>query len=80
MDVPSAAAMMLPLLLIMDGRTIHYYRQHAMWTELKLILRAAVVGIVLGALVFAAIPSAVLKKAPGLMCIFFQCGTRWRSY
>lgn len=76
MDVPSAAAMMLPLLLIMDVRTIHYYRQHAVWTELKLILPTALVGIVLGALVFAAIPSAVLKKALGLMCIVFAM---WHS-
>lgn len=69
--VPTAVFLMLPLLLVMDVRTIQYYRQHASWHELRAILPAAVAGIIAGGLLLGALPDTVLKLLLGLVSIVF---------
>ncbi len=70
-DVPAAAALMLPLLLVMDIRTIAYYRREANWRELKLILPGAFLGIVCGGMLLGAVPPQALKQLLGIMCLVF---------
>lgn len=48
MPVPVAAILMLPLLIVMDAKTMHYYWRSVNWQEIKVIGPAALVGIIAG--------------------------------
>lgn len=70
-SVPQAAALMLPLLIIMDMRTIQYYRRHLNWQVLKGVLPAAVLGIAAGGLFMGSLSDQLLQIGLGLFCIVF---------
>ena len=76
MPVPQAAALMLPLLLVMDVKAIHLYRKHINKTILISIIPAALIGIAIGSLLLTYTPGHILQLALGIICIVFAC---WQS-
>ncbi|UTA47107.1 sulfite exporter TauE/SafE family protein [Simiduia sp. 21SJ11W-1] len=71
MPLPQAAALMLPVLLVMDAKTVHYYFRHAHWPSLKALLPAACLGIGAGALGMGTLSDAALQLSLALLCIVF---------
>jgi uncharacterized membrane protein YfcA len=69
--VPVAAALMLPLLIVMDAKSIHYYWRSVNWQELKKIVLPALVGIFAGAYLLGTLPSNLLQLLLGIFCIAF---------
>lgn len=69
--IPMAAALMLPLLIIMDAKAMHYYWRSVRWQELKIIAPAALIGIVAGAYLLGELPSHLLQLLLGIFCIAF---------
>lgn len=76
MPVAEAAALVLPLLLIMDARSIHYYFDHVNRGLLRQLVPGAVVGICIGGLLLGVFSDAVLSCILGSVCVLFAC---WQS-
>jgi uncharacterized membrane protein YfcA len=70
--VPVAAALMLPLLIVMDAKSMHYYWRSVRWQELKIIAPAALLGIIAGGFLLGELPSSLLQLLLGLFCIVFS--------
>ncbi|WP_153108986.1 sulfite exporter TauE/SafE family protein [Propionivibrio limicola] len=66
-----AAAVMLPVLIVTDWVGIGAWRGKASWADLKMMLPAAIVGIVLGTLAFGVMPDRFVKIAVGLIAVLF---------
>lgn len=71
MPLPQAAALMLPVLLVMDAKTLHYYFRHAHWPSLYALLPAAALGIGLGALGMGQLSDAALQLSLATLCLLF---------
>jgi hypothetical protein len=69
--VPVAAALMLPLLIVMDAKSLHYYWRSVRWQELKMIAPAALFGIIVGGYLLGELPSSLLQILLGFFCIVF---------
>ncbi len=69
--VPVAAALMLPLLIVMDAKSMHYYWHSVHWQELKVIAPAALLGIIAGGFLLGELPSNALQLVLGIFCIVF---------
>jgi uncharacterized membrane protein YfcA len=69
--VPVAATLMLPLLIVMDAKSLHYYCRSVDWQVLKKIVPAALVGIIAGAYLLGELPSNLLQLLLGIFCIAF---------
>lgn len=74
--VPLAAALVLPLLLVMDAKTIALYRHSINLHELKPLLAAAIIGIGLAGSAMALVPPHGLQIALALFSILFACWHR----
>lgn len=66
-----AAAVMLPVLIVTDWVGIRAWRGKASWADLKLMLPAALVGILLGTLAFGIMPDRVVRTVVGLIAVVF---------
>ena len=66
-----AVAVMLPILIAMDMVGIRAWRGKADWGDLKLLVPAALVGIVTGSLAFGAMSERMVKGAVGLIAVGF---------
>jgi len=66
-----AAAIMLPILCLMDLTALWHFRGKADWQQLRILLPAAVVGIALGALGFQYMSEAQLKLLIGSIALGF---------
>ena len=71
MPLPQAAALMLPVLIVMDAKTVHFYFRHAHWPSLRALLPAAAVGIGLGAYGMGRLSEHSLQLALALLCLLF---------
>lgn len=76
MPIPQAAALMLPLLILMDIKAIHIYRKHMDIAALKAIIPAALIGILLGSLLLTYTPGYILQLTLGVISIVFAS---WQS-
>lgn len=70
--VPQAAALVLPLLLVMDLKTIHYYYQNVHWHHLKALIPASMIGIAIGGFLMGTIPSSGLLLGLAVISILFS--------
>ena len=72
-SVADAAALLLPLLIIIDLLSVRHYRGVYDKPSLRLLLPSAVVGIVIGALFFNAMRDneELLRRALGLLAVLF---------
>jgi len=68
---PQAAAIMLPILLVMDATGLVAYRGTFHRKNLGLLLAGGVTGIALGALTFRYFSEAVIRAALGAMALAF---------
>ena len=70
-SVPQAAAICMPLLLVMDLLGMAAFRKDVDWTLLRLLLPAALVGIVIGALSFRALDARLVAGVVGALTLLF---------
>lgn len=66
-----AAAILLPLLCLMDIVSVWQYRRLWDWNELRILLPASLVGIVIGTLLFEYMSPAVLRLIVGSVAVLF---------
>ena len=66
-----AAAILLPILCIMDLVALWKFRGKWIWPELKVLLPASLIGIFVGALLFEYMSAAVIKLIVGVVAISF---------
>ena len=71
-SIPLAVMLMLPLLLLMDVRTISYYRCHVSFLQLKIILPAGLIGVICGGLLMGYVSEHGLKMMLGGLSILFS--------
>ncbi|HEX7002843.1 MAG TPA: sulfite exporter TauE/SafE family protein [Trueperaceae bacterium] len=73
MPVPEAAALMLPILIGTDVFTVGQYRRNLSLPDLRLLLPAAVVGVIAGALAFDLFTEheRALEIAVGILALSF---------
>lgn len=69
--IPQAAAIMLPILIVMDGVGLWAYRGTFSRENLKLILVGGVIGVALGALTFHYLSDAWIRVILGAMSVGF---------
>ncbi|KEQ18782.1 sulfite exporter TauE/SafE family protein [Endozoicomonas numazuensis] len=71
-----AAAILLPLLLVMDGFAIWGWRQSIDWSVFKIILFPGLFGVFLGLMVFASLSEQTIRSIIGVIAILF-CLNQW---
>ncbi len=71
LPVPQAVVIMLPILIVMDIKTLQYYKQHIDILLLKKLIFPALVGIAIGGLTLGIIPEKGLQAGLGILCIIF---------
>ena len=76
MPIPQAAALMLPLLIVMDIKAIQLYRHHINMGVLISIVPAALLGILIGSLLLAYTTGSFLQITLGVISILFAS---WQS-
>ncbi|MGB0865002.1 MAG: TSUP family transporter, partial [Granulosicoccaceae bacterium] len=71
-DPVTAAAVMLPVLCFMDMLGLRAWWRQANWADIKLLLPAAMLGIVIGGLLFRSLNPAVLLCLLGGLALSFS--------
>lgn len=71
MPVGQAAAVLLPVLLVMDSRTVYLYRKHVDLRLLRTMLPGAIVGIALGGILLGELSEKHLQLGLGILCFVF---------
>jgi uncharacterized membrane protein YfcA len=66
-----AAAIMLPILILMDMHALWNFKKRGDWQNLKILLPAAILGIVLGAFTFRYLSAAHIRILIGTLAIGF---------
>ena len=69
--ISHAVIIMVPLLIVMDIKTIHYFGKDVNKKEVMLIIPAAIIGIIIGGILLGNINEAVLQICFGMICIIF---------
>ena len=67
----NAAAIMLPLLMVMDVLAMRAYWGKWRWPDARIMMTGAVLGVVLGWLLFRTVDEGMLKLALGAMALGF---------
>ncbi len=75
-DPRMAAAIMLPILCVMDIFTAWQYRRNWDGHTLKILIPGALVGIVVGGLTFSMMNADIIRIIVGMMAIYFV-GNYW---
>jgi len=69
--VPQAAAILMPVLLVMDLMGMAAFRQHVEWALLRFLLPFGLLGIALGALLFKFLDAPVVAGVVGVFTLGF---------
>ena len=69
--VPQAAAILMPILLVMDVMGLAIYRRQADWTLLRFLVPLGLAGTVVGALVFKWVDSHTVAGIVGVLTLLF---------
>jgi uncharacterized membrane protein YfcA len=69
--VPQAAAIMMPLLLVMDLLGLHAFRKHFDWKLIRFLLPFGLLGTVIGTLSFSALDSRLVAGIVGIFTLVF---------
>ncbi len=69
--VPDAAAIMMPVLLVVDVMGLAAYRPYADWTLIRYLVPLGLAGTVLGTLVFKLVDSRYIAGVVGVMTLLF---------
>jgi uncharacterized membrane protein YfcA len=73
-----AAGIMLPILCAMDLFGVHAYRGKGSWEHLRVLLPGAIIGIVLGAFAFGALPVNAIRLLLGVIAVTFALNKWFR--
>lgn len=73
MPVQQAAAIMLPLLLVMDVKTLRLYRHTINFKKIRTISLASLIGIAVAGSAMAMYSSTTLQWILAVFCIVFAC-------
>lgn len=71
MPIPQAAAILLPILVVMDVAGLWAYRGRFSRENLPLLLAGGIAGVALGALIFRALPEAWIRLLLGALAVGF---------
>lgn len=71
MSPREAAGMMLPVLLVMDAFAVYAYRREVSWSNFRVIVPGAIVGITIGWMVSSLVTDDMVLLAVGLITIVF---------
>lgn len=66
-----AAAILLPILCVMDLVTLWAYRGKWVWSELRLLVPASLIGIGVGTMLFSQMSPAIIRLLLGTIAIVF---------
>jgi len=66
-----AAGILLPILCLMDVLSLWAYRRKWVWTELRVLLPASLIGIGLGTLLFEYMSPSVIRLIIGIVAVLF---------
>lgn len=66
-----AAAILLPILCLMDVFSLWAYRRKWLWPELRMLLPASLIGIATGTLLFSYMSASVVRLIVGCVAITF---------
>ena len=69
MTVPEAAGLMLPLLIIGDIFALRFYWREWDWKQVRLMLPAAILGIIIGTFLLFNLPDDVLRRILGVITL-----------
>jgi uncharacterized protein len=69
--VPQAAAILMPLLLVMDVLGLHAWRAHFDWRLIRFLIPWGIVGTVLGTLSFKLLDTHVVAGIVGIFTLLF---------
>ncbi len=69
--VPQAAAILMPVLLVMDLLGITAYRKHVNWKLLRFTLPFGLVGTVVGTILFSVMPAPLVAGVVGAVTLLF---------
>lgn len=72
MDPRDATGMMLPVLLAMDAIAVWIYRKDANWHVLRIMLPGALVGTIVGWLLWSVVTDAQVLLAVGIITVLFM--------
>lgn len=75
-----AVAVVAPVLIAMDVAAMRAWRGQAVVADLRRLLPAALVGIVLGTLAFGVLSELMVKAALGLLAVVFALDRLWRFF
>lgn len=70
-SVPQAAAILMPLLLVMDLLGIHAFRRHVDWPLFKRLIPWALLGTLLGMVLFRLLSAPVVAGMVGVLTLVF---------
>lgn len=73
-----AAAILMPLLLVMDGFAIWGWRHSVHWHTMRIIMVPGLLGIVLGVMIFYRLPDTAIRLMIGIIAVLF-CLHHWLS-
>lgn len=76
----AAAALLLPILIVMDGVSLSVWRHHVDLRILKIILPAALVGIGLGWFTAEVVTDAEVRLIVGLVSLTFVARGLWQKW
>jgi hypothetical protein len=74
-----AAAILLPILCVMDLVALWVYRGQWVWSELRLIIPASLIGIATGTLMFGYMSANVIRLLLGTLAIGFTLHYWWQN-
>lgn len=69
--VPQAAAILMPVLFVMDVLGLHAYRRHFDWPLIRFLLPFGLLGTVVGTLLFRALDSRLVAGIVGVFTLVF---------
>ncbi len=70
-SVPQAAAILMPVLLVMDLLGLHAFRKHFDWKLVRFLLPFGLLGVVVGALLFKLLDSHLVAGIVGIFTLVF---------
>ena len=74
-----AAAVLLPILCVMDLVGLWAYRGKWLWPELRILLPASLIGIIVGTLLFGYMSASTVRIIVGIVAITFTLHYAWTS-
>jgi len=70
-SVPQAAAILMPVLLVMDLLGLHAFRKHFDWRLIRFLLPFGLAGVVVGALLFKLLDAHLVAGVVGVFTLVF---------